>query len=226
MGKLKDLVQDETLAERLTDRANRVRLAGLGLIKRVERESTKLFDELVEAGQGDVADNRLFHKIDAARRGALVRMRDEAKKLFDELVELGEEASKGGSSASAAYTSAPEAAAAPVKPVAASAPVVEAAPAASEAVAEPEDPELDAAFKSAKARIKTLRSAPDAATLANLYALYKQATEGDVSGKRPGLTEPVERAKFDARKKLKGISFAEAKRQYIELVDSLVGATA
>lgn len=222
MSKLKDLVQDESLAERLADQANRVRLAGLGLIKRVERESNKLFDELVEAGHGDAADSRLLHKIDAARRGAVTRVRDEAKKLFDELVELGEEASKG---TSGSYSSTPVAAPAAAKPTpaASAAPAHVVTPSAEPAV---EDPALDAAFKSAKVRVKSLRSAPDAATLANLYALYKQATEGDVEGKRPGLTEPVERAKFDARKKLKGISFADAKQQYIALVDSLVGAPA
>jgi len=213
MGKLKNLIQEETLAERLTGNANRIRLAGLGLVKRIENESNRLFDELVEAGHGDSADNRLLAKLGAARRGAVVRVREEAKKLFDELVELGESAGQNN---------------APVQKQVAAAPAPQETPAvtAAEAPVEVEDPALDAAFKNAKARIKTLRSAPDAATLANLYALYKQATEGDVAGKRPGLTEPVERAKFDARKKLKGISAAEAKKQYIELVDSLVGVPA
>lgn len=236
MGKLKDMIQEETLADRLTGGANRIRLASLGLIKRVEREGNKLFDELVEAGHGDVADNRIACKIDAARRGAITRIRDEAKKIIDELVELGEEASIGTSASAKPVTtfSAPQLAktastalkqkAAEVKADTTSEPVASAA--APVDIAPVEDETLNNAFKSAQARVKTLKSAPDMSSMATLYALYKQASEGDVNGKRPGLTEPVERAKFDARKKLKGVTSAEAKQQYIELVDSLVGARA
>lgn len=48
------------------------------------------------------------------------------------------------------------------------------------------------------------------------YALYKQATEGDVSGKRPGMMDFVGRAKFDAREKLRGMSRQDAMQQYID----------
>ncbi|MBN7768428.1 acyl-CoA-binding protein [Marinobacter daepoensis] len=53
------------------------------------------------------------------------------------------------------------------------------------------------------------------------YALYKQATEGDVNGKRPGMMDFVGRAKFDAWDKLKGLSSDEAMQQYIDKLESL-----
>ena len=53
------------------------------------------------------------------------------------------------------------------------------------------------------------------------YALYKQATEGDVSGKRPGMIDFVGRAKDDAWEKLKGTSSDQAMQQYIDKLDSL-----
>jgi acyl-CoA-binding protein len=51
--------------------------------------------------------------------------------------------------------------------------------------------------------------------------LYKQATSGDVSGKRPGFTNPVGRAKYDAWAGMSGLSAEDAQSQYIELVNSL-----
>jgi len=53
------------------------------------------------------------------------------------------------------------------------------------------------------------------------YALYKQATEGDVSGKRPGMMDFIGRAKYDAWEKLKGMSGDDAMQQYIDKLDSL-----
>lgn len=53
------------------------------------------------------------------------------------------------------------------------------------------------------------------------YALYKQATEGDVSGKRPGMMDFVGRAKFDAWEKLKGMSSDDAMQKYIDKLDTL-----
>ena len=52
-----------------------------------------------------------------------------------------------------------------------------------------------------------------------LYANYKQATEGDVSGDRPGFTDFVNRAKYDAWAKLKGISPEDAMKAYVKLVE-------
>lgn len=51
------------------------------------------------------------------------------------------------------------------------------------------------------------------------YSLYKQATEGDVSGKRPGMTNFVGRAKYDAWEKLKGMSSEQAMQKYVDLLE-------
>lgn len=53
------------------------------------------------------------------------------------------------------------------------------------------------------------------------YALYKQATEGDVSGKRPGMMDFVGRAKYDAWAELKGTSGEEAMQKYIDKLSAL-----
>ena len=76
-------------------------------------------------------------------------------------------------------------------------------------------------FEQAVARSKQLPEKPDNMTLLKIYALYKQATDGDVDGKRPGFTDMVGRAKFDAWDGLKGTSKDEAMQQYIDLIESL-----
>ena len=81
--------------------------------------------------------------------------------------------------------------------------------------------DLQAEFEAAVADSKKLPEKPDNATLLQLYALYKQATEGDVEGKRPGFTDMVGRAKYDAWAEQKGKSGDDARREYIELVESL-----
>jgi acyl-CoA-binding protein len=81
--------------------------------------------------------------------------------------------------------------------------------------------ELDAQFETAAARAKKLPSRPDNETMLQLYSLYKQATVGDVSGKRPGFTDFVGRAKYDAWKKLSGTDQDEAKKAYINKVNEL-----
>ena len=53
------------------------------------------------------------------------------------------------------------------------------------------------------------------------YALYKQATEGDVSGKRPGMLDPVGKAKYDAWAELKGTSKEEAMQKYVDKLEAL-----
>lgn len=83
--------------------------------------------------------------------------------------------------------------------------------------------ELDDRFAAAADASKTLPERPDNDTLLSLYALYKQASDGDVSGKRPGFTDPVGKAKFDAWNKIKGMSSDDAKAAYAELVESLAG---
>ena len=81
--------------------------------------------------------------------------------------------------------------------------------------------DLKAQFDKAVADSKQLPEKPDNMTLLKIYSLYKQATEGDVEGKRPGFTDMVGRAKWDAWNELKGQSADEAKRGYIDLIESL-----
>jgi len=81
--------------------------------------------------------------------------------------------------------------------------------------------ELQERFQQAVADVKTLPARPDNMTLLKLYALYKQATEGDVHGERPGFTDMVGRAKHDAWETLQGMSREDAMRQYADVVDEL-----
>jgi acyl-CoA-binding protein len=81
--------------------------------------------------------------------------------------------------------------------------------------------DLDARFEKAVAESKTLPEKPDNMTLLKIYALYKQASAGDVDGKRPGFTDMVGRAKWDAWNELKGKSGDDAKQEYIDLIESL-----
>lgn len=81
--------------------------------------------------------------------------------------------------------------------------------------------DLKARFEQAVAESKQLPEKPDNMTLLKIYALYKQATAGDVEGKRPGFTDMVGRAKYDAWDALKGKSSEEAMQEYIDLIESL-----
>lgn len=54
-----------------------------------------------------------------------------------------------------------------------------------------------------------------------MYALYKQATEGDVSGKKPGMMDFVARAKYSAWEELKGQTKEQAMQKYINEVEAL-----
>lgn len=82
---------------------------------------------------------------------------------------------------------------------------------------------LEKQFEAAVAASKALAERPDNNTLLKLYALYKQATTGDVEGKRPGFTDMVGRAKFDAWAGIKGTSKDDAMKQYVSLVGGLKG---
>ncbi|MDE2368307.1 MAG: acyl-CoA-binding protein [Burkholderiales bacterium] len=77
------------------------------------------------------------------------------------------------------------------------------------------------AFEAAVAASKQLPEKPDNMTLLRIYALYKQATEGDTQGKRPGFGDLVGRAKHDAWAALAGKSSEDAMREYVELIESL-----
>ena len=76
-------------------------------------------------------------------------------------------------------------------------------------------------FKVAVDRSKELTVRPSNEDLLKLYSLYKQATEGDVTGDRPGGFDFKGAAKYDAWEAIKGMAGEEAKQQYIALVDDL-----
>lgn len=78
-------------------------------------------------------------------------------------------------------------------------------------------------FQDASERVKKLSSRPSNDDLLALYSLFKQATAGDVSGKRPGMLKVKERAKFDAWAKIKGKSKDDARAAYVALVERLEG---
>ena len=81
--------------------------------------------------------------------------------------------------------------------------------------------DLSAKFEAAAAAAKQTKKKPDNATLLKLYSYYKQATEGDVKGDRPGGFDFVGGAKYDAWAKLKGTDQAKARENYIKLVERL-----
>jgi len=83
--------------------------------------------------------------------------------------------------------------------------------------------DLNKTFEDAVAASKNLEERPDNATLLKIYALYKQATAGDVEGKRPGFTDMIGRAKWDAWNELKGTAADTARQQYIDLIEDLKG---
>lgn len=78
-------------------------------------------------------------------------------------------------------------------------------------------------FAQAQADSKKLPERPDNMTLLKIYALFKQGSTGDVQGDRPGFTDMVGRAKYDAWAALKGTSQEEAQQQYIDLIEELKG---
>jgi acyl-CoA-binding protein len=80
---------------------------------------------------------------------------------------------------------------------------------------------LQEQFAQAQAESKNLPERPDNMTLLKMYALFKQGANGDATGERPGMTDFVNRAKFDAWAALKGTSQDEAMQQYIDLVEDL-----
>jgi acyl-CoA-binding protein len=81
--------------------------------------------------------------------------------------------------------------------------------------------DLNADFEAAVANSKKLAQRPDNTTLLKIYGLYKQATVGDNTEKKPGFGDMVGRAKWDAWNGFKGTSSDDAKRQYVDLIQSL-----
>ena len=81
--------------------------------------------------------------------------------------------------------------------------------------------ELATRFEQASRDVMTVAEEPDNSTKLRLYALYKQATEGDVSGPKPGFFDFVATAKYEAWEKLRGTSRDEAMEKYTVLVGKL-----
>lgn len=83
--------------------------------------------------------------------------------------------------------------------------------------------DLKAKFEAAAQDATRLPKRPDNDVLLKLYALYKQATAGDVSGARPGILDMQGRMKYDSWAKLKGTGSEQAMNDYIALVNQLKG---
>ncbi|TDV38105.1 acyl-CoA-binding protein [Paraburkholderia caballeronis] len=86
--------------------------------------------------------------------------------------------------------------------------------------------DVDARFAQAQEDVKQLPERPGNLTLLRLYALFKQATEGDAHGDRPGMTDIVGKYKYDAWAALQGTAQQTAREQYVELVESLKNGAA
>lgn len=83
--------------------------------------------------------------------------------------------------------------------------------------------DLQKRFEQAAKDIQSLTERPDNETLLRLYAMFKQGSEGDVSGDKPGFFDFVGTAKYEAWAKLKGTAQDEAKQKYVDLVKKLAG---
>jgi len=81
--------------------------------------------------------------------------------------------------------------------------------------------DLKADFQKASKDVMDLAERPDNDTMLRLYALYKQGSEGDVSGPKPGFFDFVGTAKYEAWEKLAGMKPEEAMKKYVALVKTL-----
>ena len=82
-------------------------------------------------------------------------------------------------------------------------------------------PDLKASFEQAAKDVQGLSERPDNDTLLRLYAFYKQGSEGDVTGPKPGFFDFVGTAKYEAWAKLAGTSQEDAMKKYVDLVKKL-----
>jgi acyl-CoA-binding protein len=80
---------------------------------------------------------------------------------------------------------------------------------------------LEDLFRAAQADAQRLSERPDNDTLLELYSFYKQATEGDVTGDKPGSFDFKARAKYDAWEARKGMKREIAMKAYVRLVEHL-----
>jgi acyl-CoA-binding protein len=83
--------------------------------------------------------------------------------------------------------------------------------------------DLKAAFEAAVNYVQTAEGdfKPSNELKLELYALFKQASEGDVNGKKPGMMDLVGKAKWAAWEKLKGQTSDQAMQTYIDRIEEL-----
>ncbi len=81
--------------------------------------------------------------------------------------------------------------------------------------------DLKARFEAAVKESTQLPERPGNDTLLQIYSLYKQATEGDVKGEKPGFFDFKAMAKYEAWEKLKGMSSEKATQDYVDLIERL-----
>ena len=77
-------------------------------------------------------------------------------------------------------------------------------------------------FEAAAVDVKKLTKRPSNDDFLQLYALYKQGSQGDVEGKRPGFTDMIGRAKYDAWAGVQGTSADDAMKKYVAVVKALL----
>jgi acyl-CoA-binding protein len=83
--------------------------------------------------------------------------------------------------------------------------------------------DLKVQFQKAAQDVMSLADRPDNDTMLRLYGLYKQGSEGDVSGPKPGFFDFVGTAKYEAWEKLAGTKPEDAMKKYVDLVKKLRG---
>jgi len=81
--------------------------------------------------------------------------------------------------------------------------------------------DLNALFETAQANAKLLAERPDNPTLLKIYGLFKQATAGDNTEKKPSFSDIVARAKWEAWTAQKGLGADDARQKYVDLIESL-----
>lgn len=82
--------------------------------------------------------------------------------------------------------------------------------------------DLKQLFEQAQQDVVSLAERPDNATLLRLYSFYKQATEGDVHGDKPGMLDLVAKKKYEAWSNLQGMSAEDAMKAYVAEVERLM----
>ena len=76
-------------------------------------------------------------------------------------------------------------------------------------------------FNKAVSQSKELTKRPSNEELLELYSLFKQGSEGDITGDRPGGFDFKAIAKYNAWANKKGTTKEDAMRQYIDLMKKL-----